>query len=138
MNGHSFTLYQAGTSSRKTEGWIFIHYWFMQTISSDLISAGGHKKVGLTFLADATKFNHTSRFTVFSIRDNPEAAISENANDYVPTGMAYFEQDILRYPDTNTLMSGTAYFEIPDDLEEFYIVFSTVNVDFYIEEIWLE
>lgn len=136
MNGHSITIYQKGTSSRKTEGWIYIHYYFMQTISSDLISAGGYKKVGLTFLADSTNNAYTPKFTVFSLRDTPDASIS--GNDYEQTGMAYIEQDILRYPDSKNHISGTVYFDIPDDLEEFYIVFQTVNVDFYIEEIWLE
>lgn len=136
MNGHSFIIYQKGSSSRKTEGWIYIHYYFMQTISSDLISAGGYKKVGLMFLADSTKNAYAPKFTVFSLRDTPDASIS--VNDYGPTGMAYIEQDILRYPDSKNRISGTVYFDIPDDLEEFYIVFQTVNVDFYIEEIWLE
>lgn len=131
------TIHQKGTNSKK-EGWIYINYLYMQTVSSDLINTNGRKRVGVTFLADATKFNHPTRFTVLHLRNTPNATL--DGNDYIPDedGTTYFSQDITRYPDTKNLMSGTMYFDVPDGLEEFYIVLQNVNVDFYIEEIWLE
>ena len=138
MNEHSMSIHQGGASSKKTEGWIYINYYYAQVLASDLIQVNGHRKIGLTFLADATKFNHEIRHTIFSIRDTANIDIAGNDHAPAESGTVHLEQDILRYPDTNSLMSGTIYFDIPEDLQEFYIVFSTVNVDLYIEEIWLE
>ncbi len=138
MNAHNMSIFQYGSSSKRTDGWIYVHYLYTQVVSSDLIQAAGHKKVALTFLADATKLNNPYRFTILSLRDTPDVTLTNK--DYGPKegGTVFVEQDILRYPDTNTIMSGTIYVDIPEGIEEFYIVFSTVNVDFYIEEIWLE
>lgn len=138
LDGHNFTIYQKGSASQKTEGWIYMHYFYMQVLSSDLIKTNGYKRIGLTLLADATKFNHPTRFTNISLRDTPEASLSGNDYSPVESGTTFFKQDIVLYPNTKTYMSGTFYFDIPADLEEFYIVFNTVNVDCYIEEIWLE
>lgn len=138
MNGNSMTIHQKSSSSKKTEGWIYLNYLYEQTVSSNLVQAAGHTKIGITFLADLTKINHSIKFTTLSLRDTPEVELS--GNDYAPaeSGTVYFEQDILRYPDSKNRISGTMYFDIPDSLEEFYILLCTVNVDFYIEEMWLE
>lgn len=138
MNGHSMSIYESGSSSKKTDGWIYVHHYYAQVVASDLIQSAGRKRVGLTFLADATVFNHAVRITKFLLRDSAE--VEKTAYDYNPAegGATYFQQNIIEYPNTKNLRSGTVYFDIPEDVEEFYIVFSTVNVDFYIEEIWLE
>lgn len=138
MNEHSLTIHQYYNNSKKTAGWIFVDLWYMQTVTSDLITVDGHKRVGVTLLAEGEKSTNNARFSTFSMRDTPEVKLS--GYDYKPIeeGTTYFEQDILRYQTTKTRMSGTFYFDIPDGLEEFYILISTVNIDLYIQEIWLE
>lgn len=138
MNGHIMTIHQYYKNSKKTDGWIFVDLWYTQTVTSNLIAVDGHKRVGITVLAEGNKSTNDTRFTTFLMRDTPEVQLS--GYDYVTIegGTTYYQQDILRYPDTKTRTSGTFYFDIPDGLEEFYIAIQNVNVDLYIEEIWLE
>lgn len=138
MNGHSMTIFQYGSSSEKTDGWIYIHHYYNQGLSSDLIQRNGYKKVGFTFLANAEVFVHNKRKTMFYLRDTPGLDAAGGKDYVIRNGTTYLEENIMLYPDTKTLMSGTVYFDIPKNIEEFYIVFQTVNVDLYIEEIWLE
>lgn len=137
MNGHIMTIHQYYTNSKKTDGWLFVDLWYTQTVTSDLIAVDGHKRVGITVLAEGNKSTNNTRFTTFLMRDTPDVELS--GYDYAPKGgTTYYKQDILRYPDTKTRTSGTYYFDIPDGLEGFYIAIQNVNVDLYIEEIWLE
>lgn len=136
MNGHGLTIHGT-TNSKKTDGWIYIHYYYRQTLTSDLIQTAGHKRIGLTILCDGTKFIHNSRFTKLLLRDTQD--IIENTNNWKPAdGNTYLTSNIILYPETEMQKSGTVYIDIPYDVEEFYIVFDNVNVDFYVEEIWLE
>ncbi len=137
MNGHSMTIH--GTiSSKKTDGWIYIHLFYRQVLTSDLIQAVGFKRVGMTILANGNNSTNATRFTNFLLRDTSE--IYKSGNDWIPVenGNTFLTSNIVLYPDTKMLMSGTVYIDIPDGIEEFYIVIDNVNVDLYIEELWLE
>lgn len=137
LNNHSLAIHGTA-SSKKTAGWVYIHYYFRQVLTSDSIQATGYKKIGMTMLADGAKSIHDIRFTKLLLRDTQE--VIKTGNDWIPAedGNTYLTRPIVLYPETNLLMSGTVYFDIPADIEEFYLVLDTMNVDFYIEEIWLE
>lgn len=140
MNGHSLSIHGTSNSVKK-DGWIYIHYWYRQCLTSDLVQTAGFKRIGITMLDDGTKFIHDIRFTKLLLRDTNEVEINEGAaGSWKPaeSGDTYLTSALLLYPETKMQMSGTVYFDIPDGIEEFYIVIDTVNVDFYIEEIWLE
>lgn len=137
LNEHSMTIH--GTSaSKKTEGWIYINYYYCQCLTSSLIQSNGYKRVGMTMLDNGGATAYTIRFTKLLLRDTAE--VIKTGNDWLPAegGNTYLESYILLYPETNILMSGTVYFDIPEGVEEFYIVINTVNADFYVEEIWIE
>lgn len=137
LNEHVLTIHGTA-SSKKTDGWIYIHYFFRQVLTSDLIQDAGYSRIGLTMLADGTKESNPTRFTKLLLRNTEE--VTKTGNDWVPAedGNTYLTSSIVLYPDTDMLMSGTVYFDIPTGIEEFYIVIDNVNVDFYVEELWLE
>lgn len=140
LNNHSLTIH--GTAnSKKTEGWIYIHYYYRQVLTSDLIQAAGYSRIGLTMLDNGAATAHPIRFTKLLLRDTPDVEVNEGVSgSWKPAedGNTYLTSPILLYPDTNILMSGTVYFDIPEGIEEFCVVIDNVNVDFYIEELWLE
>lgn len=136
LNGHGLTLHGT-TNSRKTDGWIFMHYFYAQKLTSDLVQKANFHRIGITILADATVFSHPTRITQLLLRDSNEVIAS--GNDYIFSGgTTYFTGNIIQYPNTANQRSGTFIFDIPQDVEEFYIGISNVNVNSYIEEIWLE
>lgn len=65
-------------------------------------------------MADDTKIIHTVKFTKLLLRDTPN--IKENGNSWAPDtdGNTFLTGNIVLYPETEDMMSGTVYFDIPD------------------------
>lgn len=58
-----------------------MHYFYAQKLTSDLVQKANFNRIGITILADATVFSHTTRETKLLLRDSNEVIVS--GNDYI-------------------------------------------------------
>ena len=138
INGNTLTVYHKDSYSGKQSAWVYMYYYYAGVITSSILSLRGYKRIGVSVMLNDTN-SYTPFYTWLSIRDSDTTQLS--GNDYLATGNIISEKltPIDNGVDsTVTTAGGIYYIDIPQGIDNGYLVINSVNVDVYLLSIWLE